>query len=357
MPKSRRAFLLESARTALVGLGGIAAGAVTPQAISTPKLSDLSPRLGVVRAGTVIAGDEAGTHTIMGQRVNGIAMYSAPNRLVFYVSPENDGRMRIGALDKPGITMANGTVHIEGDCIVDGTIKASKLQLGKLAQTFLTEDRLQIGRVDENGLVTGFYADYDDLAFYSRGNVILQLDAVTGSLVGPGWPYYGIAINGTNLRVSSRYGYAVDQAKIKFDSYYVDEVGNHEPMDFVNLYSVGASVYFTTDGGGIPSIKLGADEPAAEWGADKLKLDYGHLNLLVQSDKYALQAYEDRPLFITNLRASVVLSGYHIWCTGGFVPPYGATDQKYNGQVYFDTTLKKLRVWVDGTWKNVAFEA
>lgn len=167
-------------------------GSLPADRLNVRELSAISARLGNVISGNITIGTEGGARVIIGDTARGIQAYNADGTLFFSVSWQNES-MRIGRIGQPGITAAWGNVHVDGDCIVDGTITAGKLQVGKLARVILEEDEIRVGDTNEEGMFTGFRASPTEAGGMYAGTWTWQVDNVTGYIVSNAdigvWPY------------------------------------------------------------------------------------------------------------------------------------------------------------------------
>jgi hypothetical protein len=150
--------------------------------------------MGTLYGGTLYAGPNARgaspPRVIIGDAANGLQVYDDDGILCASISWRN-GSGRFGRLGSPGITWANGNMYIDGDAIVEGSVRASRLLIGSMGYTFLEEDRLVVGVGDRAGIdpdadgfsFTGFMATHQRVGGYNDGVLVWKIDNTTGKIV------------------------------------------------------------------------------------------------------------------------------------------------------------------------------
>lgn len=122
---------------------------IAPTAIDAKQLSDIINQLGTVYHGTLVAGAGEGTdkktaRVVVGQDAGGIQAYDAASRNFFALNWA-DQSFRLGYIDAPQIRMRDGSVEVDGDVLVAGTVSASRLKAGTTVQLLVSDGILAFG--------------------------------------------------------------------------------------------------------------------------------------------------------------------------------------------------------------------
>lgn len=143
--------------------------------ISADDLSQISANLGFMRAGTLQAGvarSQRGARVVLGEAAYGIRAYDSADRLFFSLD-WRDQSFRLGYENGPGVSMVNGNVAIDGECIIDGTLSARKIRLSETyAQTLIEAGYMWLGEGgpdDEDA--TGIQLNVNGIAGFSEGKL------------------------------------------------------------------------------------------------------------------------------------------------------------------------------------------
>lgn len=360
MSKSRRAFLRE--------LPKLGTAAVAGSAVRVSSLDKLAANTGVLNIGLLIAGDRGGAHTIIGGRDGGIQMYSEPNKLVFSVSPQNGGRLRLGALDAPGITMTNGNVAIDGNCIVDGTLSASKLQVGELASVFLEDDKIEVGTTGDLGF-SGLRIQSSGMAGYKNGQVQWYVSNDDGSFRSGDFEngfFTGVILGENALElVSSLYApFETPVQHIKFSSILFSEgqaVGGTEARLFAGTEGVVLiGDKFTVASGGGLYRWLGTEIRPNGLAVQPIESGV-YFDVTVADTGVDISGGKTgAPIFIHHTDAAresgVIVDANMTYITNGLRVPIQPPSTPYLGCVYFDVGTNTLKVYSgDSTWKTIAY--
>lgn len=335
------------------------------------QLSAITANLGRVTSGTIISGDPAGAHTIMGREArNGLQMYERPNRMVASMSPENGGSFRLGALNRAGITMVGGNVQIDGDCIVEGSLRTNRLIVGSLARVVLDDDEIRVGTYDVDGKFSGFLAQTDVVGGWNRDAQTWYVDPYTGHIISAGshgWPYSGVQIGSGVITLSKfRTFYKDADPTIYFRSYWMSDEGD---------FTLGGEIGLMADELGLTVKPLQHDygahftakvtDTSAPWGMlknDRVRIETpGGDTVELRIDEYAHWLESSQALRIAAGASGkgIVMDDLQVYVYGAPLALFMGTGASgfTEGSVEWDSTNHKVRVW-DGTqWRNLAYES
>lgn len=349
-------------------------------ALNVRSLSAIVGVLGTVYNGTMYAGTSSGLsapRVIIGEEANGLQMYDQNGILCASISWRN-GSGRLGRLGSPGITWANGSMYIDGDAIIDGTVRTSKLEVGDPAFTFLEEGRLVVGYGYLPGMApddtasqfTGFVAQTSGIGGLNKGSWTWYVDQYTGAIVsaGPrGWPIDGVKIADGQIELAALFSGDYDRPTMIFTTYGQMESGEIGPSASAWLQGVGPGLMLSSpeaeatfqvrddsqysyatlgpwyldihvnssDGSQLRGIQLSENGLIAGYGSAGASFTIKHIS-------------SNSGISFTNAQPEVVgapLKFYH-----------GSAAETYaEGSIEWDAATHTPRVWDGTAWQTLAF--
>lgn len=362
MSKSRRAFLHELPKPGTAAVAG--------SAVRVSSLNKLAANTGVLNIGLLIAGNTGGVHTIIGGSDGGIQMYSEPNRLVVYLSPLNGGRFRLGALDQPGITMAAGSVHIEGDCIVDGTLTTSKLQVGEFARVLLEDNEIRVGEM-AGALFTGWRVSQTEMGGFRDSVPVWRVDNETGEIVTGRWPASGVGLGDNHLTLSTFTDVqgGIDYGSIFFKQYR-EESGEYILTVSGELAWVAGALHLRNTAAVI-MYQANNLEPYTDdffVSLTTYSLDFTpNGTRLYHNDAFGSLSVRDGQYIELGVRTvdgsqvrGISIDGLNVSFNGvGLTLPrrFAPAGNELEGAIYYDFDEKTVKVLTDTGWKVLAYAA
>ncbi len=186
--------------------------------------------LGAIVAGVRASGN---AYTIMGGTNKGIEMYDTAGTKVVDISPLNGGTMQLGAATKNHITMSNGSVNIDGDLLVNGSVEVTKLVVQEFVESLFYTDQIQVGEWDSLDRFSGFRINTDIVGGYKQDTLTWQVESSTGAIVSfdddyPDYEYvkldntgltladFGVTGYPPNKTIAFRYSYQSGASIIKY---------------------------------------------------------------------------------------------------------------------------------------------
>jgi hypothetical protein len=164
---------------------GLADGTVAPSKMTVEELDQLTRALGTLRTGSIILGaNEAGLgrRFAIGDVAYGLRAYNQSERL-WLAFDWRDESGRIGLVGGPGIDILGGLVTIHGSLIVDETITAAKIRVGRLGKTLLEDGRILVGTGVWGTNFSGLALLENLAGGYKNQTAIWTVDNATGDIV------------------------------------------------------------------------------------------------------------------------------------------------------------------------------
>lgn len=359
-----------------------------PNVLVVHSLDVWDASMGTLYGGTLYAGPNARgaspPRVIIGDAANGLQVYDDGGILCASISWRN-GSGRFGRLGTPGITWANGNMHIDGDAIVDGTVRANKLAVGDTAYTFLEQGRLVVGYGylstmapdDLASLFTGFVAQTSGVGGLNKGRWTWYVDQYTGAIVsaGPrGWPVDGAKISDGQIELAALINENYDRPTIIFTTYAQLESGEFGVSASAYLQSAGPALLLTSPEGG-PSYMVhdgawggvgsGATYSSYYWSmqqtdsngsvVSEAQFSIGPVgqSLQVGSDTMSflfMNSYSAVGFVISPTQPSVMNAALGLY--------HGSAAETYaEGSIEWDAATHTPRVWDGAAWQTLAFVA